>query len=347
MDLRTTTSRVGDRLVVALDGSADLATAPRLDSQLRAAVAQHPAATLHVDLDGLIALDDIALGVLLGVAGTARSGGGELVVVCSDATRRARLQVTGFTRAVNVVTSVSAQRSGDPLDTGVVAVIFTSLRTAADPEGYAAAAALMESTSSTQAGFLGIESTRGDDGLGITVSYWRSAEHARAWKRNSEHLLIQRTGRERWYEWYRVRIATVERAYAYASSDVSTDEDTMNETYEILHLALPDDWDTAKLAGEYTVSTRGLSLQQEGFIHCSYPNQLEGVANRFYSDLAELLILRIDTDLLEAEVKVEPAIEGGTDLFPHVYGPIPISAVIATNWWDRSDDGLWHRPSML
>jgi len=93
------------------------------------------------------------------------------------------------------------------------AVIFTSIRTDADPDGYAATAARMDELAAEQPGFLGIESARSD--LGITVSYWTSAEHARAWKQVAEHLLAQRTGRERWYRGYRVRIATVEREYGF------------------------------------------------------------------------------------------------------------------------------------
>lgn len=90
------------------------------------------------------------------------------------------------------------------------AVIFTSLRTPGDG-GYAAMAAEMERLAAQQDGYLGIESAR--DGIGITVSYWRDARAARAWKNVSEHLVAQRRGRDEWYESYRVRIATVEIDY--------------------------------------------------------------------------------------------------------------------------------------
>ena len=91
------------------------------------------------------------------------------------------------------------------------AVIFTSVRTDTDDEGYAATAARMEELAAEQPGYLGIESAR--SGLGITVSYWASADDARAWKQVLEHRLAQRAGRERWYRGYRVRVATVERDY--------------------------------------------------------------------------------------------------------------------------------------
>ncbi len=121
----------------------------------------------------------------------------------------------------------------------------------------------------------------------------------------------------------------------------------MNEANELLHIALPDDWTTARQAGEYRVSTRGRSLDEEGFVHCSYPHQLETVANRFYGDLIELIILHLEPELLDAEVVVEPPADGDDERFPHVYGPIPTTAVIATTWWDRGDDGVWHRPNAM
>jgi uncharacterized protein (DUF952 family)/heme-degrading monooxygenase HmoA len=216
-----------------------------------------------------------------------------------------------------------------------VAVIFSSAHTGAEIDEYATVAARMEELAVEQPGYLGIESARDADGFGITVSYWRTEDDARAWKRQTEHRLAQAVGRATWYARYHVRVATVTREYSY---DGGVDDD------ELLHLALPDDWATARDAGEYRTSTRGRSLDEEGFIHCSYPSQLEGVANRLYADLSEVVILHIDPELLDAEVRLEPPAEGVDELFPHVYGPIPAAAVIATTWWDRGDDGVWHRP---
>ena len=93
------------------------------------------------------------------------------------------------------------------------AVIFTSTRTAGD-EGYNAMAERMEELVSKQPGFLGVESTRGADGLGITVSYWESLEAIAAWKANAEHRIAQITGHRKWYEHFETRIARVERAYS-------------------------------------------------------------------------------------------------------------------------------------
>lgn len=90
------------------------------------------------------------------------------------------------------------------------AVIFTSVRTEGDA-GYAEMSQRMVELASRQPGFLGVETAR--DELGITVSYWETAEHARAWKKVAEHRVAQREGKRIWYSSYRVRIATVEREY--------------------------------------------------------------------------------------------------------------------------------------
>jgi heme-degrading monooxygenase HmoA len=106
-----------------------------------------------------------------------------------------------------------------------VAVIFSNVRAAgdgtdgrpghADEEGYAAMAEQMDALAREQCGYLGIESVRGADGLGITVSYWATEADAAAWKQVTDHLGAQRLGRERWYQWYVTRIAVVSRSYAW------------------------------------------------------------------------------------------------------------------------------------
>jgi anti-anti-sigma factor len=102
MDLHVRTDMVGVVPVVALAGTADLGTVPALQTALTRTVAAHPGVTVAVDLDGLIALDDTALGVLLGAAARARSGGGDIVVVTTDDRMLARLAQTGFDQAVHV-----------------------------------------------------------------------------------------------------------------------------------------------------------------------------------------------------------------------------------------------------
>lgn len=92
------------------------------------------------------------------------------------------------------------------------AVIFTSTRTEAE-NGYEAMAEKMLTLAAQQPGFLGVESVRGPDGLGITVSYWESPEAIADWKADAEHRVAQETGRRLWYRDYRLRIARVERDY--------------------------------------------------------------------------------------------------------------------------------------
>ena len=92
------------------------------------------------------------------------------------------------------------------------AVIFASQRKG-DDDDYGVTADRMVELAATQPGYLGIESCRDADGFGITVSYWRSEEDIRAWKRNAEHALAREQGRNGWYEHYELRVAKVERAY--------------------------------------------------------------------------------------------------------------------------------------
>ena len=112
----------------------------------------------------------------------------------------------------------------------------------------------------------------------------------------------------------------------------------------IFHLALPDDWATAFESGEYTMSTRGLTLAEVGFIHASTMAQVEATANRFYADVEELVLLTIDPTKVGADIVWEPPAPGVDELFPHIYGPLPISAVVASNFWLRSsgdDPAVW------
>lgn len=93
------------------------------------------------------------------------------------------------------------------------AVIFSSQRTEGD-RGYGHIADRMVELAAQQSGFLGVETVRGADGFGITVSYWTSLEAIGAWKRDAEHQAAQETGKRLWYADYQLRIAMVERAYA-------------------------------------------------------------------------------------------------------------------------------------
>lgn len=105
----------------------------------------------------------------------------------------------------------------------------------------------------------------------------------------------------------------------------------------LLHIAERAHWQTAVDSGTpYTMSTLGRTLDDEGFIHCSSDlAQLDGVLGRFYTAVprTDLVLLEIDVSRLDVPVRYEPGGDStgdltGDEVFPHVYGPIPLSAVI-------------------
>ncbi len=97
------------------------------------------------------------------------------------------------------------------------AVIFSSRRNGDDEDGYAAAAQRMLELAALQPGYLGVESARGEDGFGITVSYWASEAAISGWKHQAEHAATRAHGRRHWYEHFELRVAKVERAYGKPS----------------------------------------------------------------------------------------------------------------------------------
>ncbi|WP_051343109.1 DUF952 domain-containing protein [Pseudonocardia spinosispora] len=97
----------------------------------------------------------------------------------------------------------------------------------------------------------------------------------------------------------------------------------------IYHITYATEWDKALAAGSYTMSTRGVTLAEQGFIHASTAAQVAGTASRFYAGEPGLIVLEIDEDLVEPEIKYEPA-PGTDELFPHIYGPLNTGAVVHT-----------------
>lgn len=90
------------------------------------------------------------------------------------------------------------------------AVIFTS-QLGPTPEGYKDTSARMMELAHQQPGFLSVEATRNEAGLGITVSYWRTLDDVAQWRKHMEHAQAQQNGRSRWYTSYDLRVAKVER----------------------------------------------------------------------------------------------------------------------------------------
>jgi glutathione S-transferase len=95
----------------------------------------------------------------------------------------------------------------------------------------------------------------------------------------------------------------------------------------IYHVATLEDWKQAEAEGTYTTSTLGRTLEDEGFIHAARHDQVPEIRDRYYGDVTEpLVVLEVETDLLDAEVRDEQV---GDEVYPHVFGPIPTSAVVA------------------
>jgi glutathione S-transferase len=90
----------------------------------------------------------------------------------------------------------------------------------------------------------------------------------------------------------------------------------------IFHIASAVEWTMAAASGVYLQSTLDKTIAEEGFMHCSFAHQVEGVAQRYYQGVdTPLLLLTIDPSLVDAEIKVENG-------YPHIYGPLHTSAVV-------------------
>lgn len=90
----------------------------------------------------------------------------------------------------------------------------------------------------------------------------------------------------------------------------------------IYHIVLPEVWEQVRGERLY----RHESLAAEGFIHCSYDDQVDGVIGRYYAGRDEIVILTIDTELLAARLVAEPSTGG--EIYPHIYGPLNLNAVV-------------------
>ena len=120
-------------------------------------------------------------------------------------------------------------------------------------------------------------------------------------------------------------------------------------TKPILHLASNDAWLAAIKNGSY----RADSLSTEGFIHCSKPSQIVAVANTFYHGQQGLVLLVIDPSKLVAELKwelpaePEPTHAREGKLFPHIYGPLNLDAVLEVLIFEPDKDGYFTLPEVL
>lgn len=90
----------------------------------------------------------------------------------------------------------------------------------------------------------------------------------------------------------------------------------------IYHIVLPEVWESFKDKDEYEAE----SLQTEGFIHCSFAEQLDGVLQRYYSNAEKVLILSLNTEKLMSKLVNEPSTNN--EIYPHIYGKINKSAIV-------------------
>ena len=95
----------------------------------------------------------------------------------------------------------------------------------------------------------------------------------------------------------------------------------------LFHIATHDEFEDARASG---ADYRPAAFAREGFIHCSYAHQLEATAARHFAGRTGLVLLEINRDALTCVV-VDENLSGGAELFPHVYGPLPLNAVVAVH----------------
>ena len=110
----------------------------------------------------------------------------------------------------------------------------------------------------------------------------------------------------------------------------------------IYHIALRVEVETANLIGEYSPPT----FSDEGFIHCSYADQVIAVAKRYYLGQDGLVLLEIDRSSLDCQV-IDENLIGGDELYPHIYGRLPMSAVVDIHAFPCRKDGTFLLPPAI
>ncbi|WP_433064165.1 DUF952 domain-containing protein [Dactylosporangium sp. CS-033363] len=108
----------------------------------------------------------------------------------------------------------------------------------------------------------------------------------------------------------------------------------------IYHIAFESDWERAKRDGEYRLSTKGRTIEEQGFMHGGTEAQVAPVANMIYGDDEGLVVLAIDEEKLTSPLRWDPA-PGWDEPFPHVYGPLNVDAVVGVRALTRGSDGRY------
>lgn len=110
----------------------------------------------------------------------------------------------------------------------------------------------------------------------------------------------------------------------------------------IYHITEDEQWQDAQINGKYLPK----QFISDGFIHCSYKHQLIKVANRFFKGQNNLIILAIDSQRIASKIVTEN-LEGGTELFPHIYGELPLSVILNVSKLSSNVDGTFYLPKKL
>ncbi|MGZ3689211.1 MAG: DUF952 domain-containing protein [Bdellovibrionota bacterium] len=107
----------------------------------------------------------------------------------------------------------------------------------------------------------------------------------------------------------------------------------------IFHITSRTEWKNAEKLGSY----RTESLEKEGFIHFSLPHQICEVADRRFRGVKDLVLLEVNPEELGSEIRFEDLYDEGEE-FPHVYGEVPVSAVVAVHEFAPGADGSFQLP---
>ncbi|MEM9214186.1 MAG: DUF952 domain-containing protein [Cyanobacteria bacterium P01_F01_bin.150] len=111
----------------------------------------------------------------------------------------------------------------------------------------------------------------------------------------------------------------------------------------LFHITTHDELQQAQMSGASPLTYRPKGFATEGFIHCSHRHQVVATANRIFKGQTNLVLLEIARSRLTCPV-IEENLEGGTELFPHIYGPLPLEVIVQVYDFPCGEDGLFEWP---
>lgn len=111
----------------------------------------------------------------------------------------------------------------------------------------------------------------------------------------------------------------------------------------VFHIVDAESWREAKGQHEYVPER----YDSEGFIHLSGLGQVLRPANLLYRDRSDLLLLQVSVRALTSELRYEPGSHGEEELFPHLYGPLNVDAVVDVHAFACLPDGSFELPEAL